>query len=73
MSPHPIAYKAEVSVDFPDKAYMGSFSRHYNSTPTPTRMASPSDWCGRAGIGVRRWSICTMGFWRGSSPNSPGR
>ena len=28
MSPHPIAYKAEVSVDFPDKAYMGSFSRH---------------------------------------------
>ena len=28
MSPHPIADKAEVSVDFPDKAYMGSFSRH---------------------------------------------
>ena len=25
---HPIADKAEVSVDFPDKAYMGSFSRH---------------------------------------------
>jgi hypothetical protein len=25
---HPIADKAEVSVDFPDKAYIGSFSRH---------------------------------------------
>lgn len=28
MSLHPIADKAEVSVDFPDKAYVGSFSRH---------------------------------------------
>ena len=28
MSMHPIADKAEVSVDFPDQAYMGSFSRH---------------------------------------------
>jgi hypothetical protein len=28
MSLHPIADKAEVSVDFPDKAYMGSFSRN---------------------------------------------
>jgi hypothetical protein len=28
MSLHPIADKAEVSVDFPDKAYMGIFSRH---------------------------------------------
>jgi hypothetical protein len=28
MSPHPIADKAEVSIDFPDKAYMGSFGRH---------------------------------------------
>jgi hypothetical protein len=28
MSLHPIADKAEVSVDFPDKAYMGSFGRH---------------------------------------------
>jgi hypothetical protein len=29
MSPlHPIADKAEVSVDFPDKAYIGSFGRH---------------------------------------------
>src|SRR6201993_795477 len=28
MSLHPIADKAEVSVDFPDKAYIGSFSRH---------------------------------------------
>src|SRR6516165_12322501 len=28
MSMHPIADKAEVSVDFPDKAYMGSFSGH---------------------------------------------
>jgi hypothetical protein len=25
---HPIADKAEVSVDFPDKAYIGSFGRH---------------------------------------------
>jgi hypothetical protein len=25
---HPITDKAEVSVDFPDKAYIGSFSRH---------------------------------------------
>jgi hypothetical protein len=25
---HPIFDKAEVSVDFPDKAYIGSFSRH---------------------------------------------
>jgi hypothetical protein len=25
---HPIADKAEVSVDFPDKAYIGSFSRN---------------------------------------------
>ncbi len=25
---HPISDKAEVSVDFPDKAYIGSFSRH---------------------------------------------
>ncbi|MBV8508070.1 MAG: hypothetical protein JOZ11_19985 [Alphaproteobacteria bacterium] len=28
MSLHPIADKAEVSVDFPDKAYIGNFSRH---------------------------------------------
>jgi hypothetical protein len=28
MSLHPIADKAEVSVDFPDKAYIGSFSRN---------------------------------------------
>jgi hypothetical protein len=28
MSLHPIADKAEVSVDFPDKAYMGVFGRH---------------------------------------------
>jgi hypothetical protein len=28
MSLHPIADKAEVSVDFPDKAYMGIFGRH---------------------------------------------
>ena len=28
MSLHPIADKAEVSVDFPDKAYAGSFGRH---------------------------------------------
>src|SRR5277367_5738718 len=28
MTLHPIADKAEVSVDFPDKAYIGSFSRH---------------------------------------------
>jgi hypothetical protein len=25
---HPISDKAEVSVDFPDKAYVGSFTRH---------------------------------------------
>src|SRR6516165_2254982 len=28
MSLHPISDKAEVSVDFPDKPYIGSFSRH---------------------------------------------
>jgi len=28
MSLHPIIDKAEVSVDFPDKAYLGSFGRH---------------------------------------------
>src|ERR1700758_343828 len=28
MSLHPIVDKAEVSVDFPDKAYIGSFGRH---------------------------------------------
>jgi hypothetical protein len=28
MSLHPIADKAEVSVDFPGKAYIGHFSRH---------------------------------------------
>src|SRR5271168_2974974 len=28
MTMHPIADKAEVSVDFPDKAYIGSFGRH---------------------------------------------
>jgi hypothetical protein len=28
MSLHPIADKAEVSVDFPDKAYLGYFGRH---------------------------------------------
>lgn len=28
MSLHPIADKAEVSVDFPDKAYIGNFGRH---------------------------------------------
>jgi hypothetical protein len=28
MSLHPIADKAEFSVDFPDKAYMGSFGRN---------------------------------------------
>jgi hypothetical protein len=28
MSLHPIADKAEVSMDFPDKAYIGNFSRH---------------------------------------------
>jgi hypothetical protein len=28
MSLHPISDKAEFSVDFPDKAYIGSFGRH---------------------------------------------
>jgi hypothetical protein len=28
MSLHPISDKAEVSINFPDKAYIGSFSRH---------------------------------------------
>ena len=28
MSLHPISDKAEVPVDFPDKAYIGSFGRH---------------------------------------------
>ena len=28
MSKHPIADRAEVAIDFPDKAYMGSFTRH---------------------------------------------
>ena len=28
MSLHPISDKAEVSVDFPDKVYIGSFGRH---------------------------------------------
>jgi hypothetical protein len=28
MSLHPISDKAEISVDFPDKAYIGSFGRH---------------------------------------------
>jgi hypothetical protein len=28
VSLHPISDKAEVSVDFPDKAYIGSFGRH---------------------------------------------
>ena len=28
MSLHPISDKGEVSVDFPDKAYIGSFGRH---------------------------------------------
>ena len=28
MSLHPITDKAEVSVDFPDKAYLGNFGRH---------------------------------------------
>jgi hypothetical protein len=28
MSLHPIADKAEVSLDFPDKAYIGCFGRH---------------------------------------------
>jgi hypothetical protein len=28
MSLHPISDKAEVAVDFPDKAYIGSFGRH---------------------------------------------
>ena len=28
MSLHPIADKAEVSVEFPDKAYLGNFGRH---------------------------------------------
>ena len=28
MSLHPISDKVEVSVDFPDKAYIGSFGRH---------------------------------------------
>ena len=53
MSLHPIADKAEVSVDFPDKAYLGSFGRHSQLTPMPTRTASPSSWYDRARIGVR--------------------
>ena len=28
MSLHPISDKAEISVDFPDKAYLGNFGRH---------------------------------------------
>ena len=28
MSKHPIADKAEVAIDFPEKLYMGSFTRH---------------------------------------------
>ena len=53
MSLHPIADKAEVSVDFPDKAYMAVLVGTRNSTPMPTRTASPLSWCDRARIGVR--------------------
>jgi hypothetical protein len=40
MSLHPITDKAEVSVDFPDKAYIGVFGRRSHSTLTPTRTTS---------------------------------
>ena len=46
MSLHPISDKAEVSVDFPDKAYIGSFTRHSQFDPMPMTIASPSGWCG---------------------------
>jgi hypothetical protein len=54
MSLHPISDKAEVSVDFPDKAYIGSLGGTPNSTPTPMRTASPSGWCGPGRIGARQ-------------------
>src|SRR5438105_10117714 len=40
MSLHPIADKAEVSVDFPNKAYLGNFSRDRKST----RLNSSHEW-----------------------------
>ena len=72
MSLHPIADKAEVSVDFPDKAYIGSFSRHSQFDATPTATASPSGSYDRARIGERRWFTFIMVCWRRSLPNSHG-
>ena len=48
MSLHPIADKAEVSVDFPDKAYIGSFSRH-SQFDAPRRCRQCRDQAGAAG------------------------
>jgi hypothetical protein len=54
MSLHPISDKAEVFVDFPDKAYIGSFGRHSQFDAYADVTASPSDWCGLGRIGARR-------------------
>ena len=70
MSLHPIADKAEVSVDFPDKAYMGSFGR-YSQFDAYADVDSVAIRLVR--IGVRRWSICIMGSWRRSSLSLLGR
>ena len=46
---HPIADKAEISVDFPDKAYMGSFGRnsqfdaHADADSVAIRLVRPGE------------------------------
>jgi hypothetical protein len=59
---HPIADKAEVSVDFPDKAYMGLFGRHSqfdayaNADDVAIKLVRPGEDRREAVI------ICTMGL-----------
>jgi hypothetical protein len=69
MSLHPIADKAEVSVDFPDKVYIGSFGRHsqfdaYADTDSVAiRLVRPGE------DRRERWFICTMACWPGFFPS----
>jgi hypothetical protein len=54
MSLHPISDKAEVSVDFPNKAYIGSLDGIRSSTRMRMTTASQSGWCDLGRIGARQ-------------------
>lgn len=63
MALHPIVEKDEVFI-----ARVG-LAGIRNSIPAPIETVSSSDQFDRARIDARRWSICIMVCWLGSSPS----